>query len=592
MGFDFRRVRLLVAGVLALGTLSACDDDDPTDPGAIPPTNLAVTATGATTARVTFTGRSGDTRYIVQRAEGTTGGTFAEVETVDAPAVAGQVTFDDSGLLPSTAYRYQVATVRGTQTSGYATAVTVTTLAAGSQGTIEINQDISASRTLYADTVYLLKGFIHVLSGATLTIQAGTTIKGASDPVGSSLFILPGARIVAVGTAGNPIVFTSDKAAGERSPGDWGGLVIVGNATVNRGQTAVEGTGGGTGSGTNYTVNYGGATATNDADNSGELRYVRVEYAGYAISLNNELNAFTFATVGSGTKLSYLQSLNGLDDSFEWFGGTVDADHLVSYNSGDDHFDMSEGYRGRVQFIIAHQDTVLPARAGSGGASGDPSGIENDNCNNTNCTNTATPHASTPLTVPLVANFTLIGDDNAATQGSGGGIGMMLRRGVGGYYVNGVIARWSRAAISVRDAETYVRAGSAATPDLATADLAIRNVAVLQSGATFQTGGTSVQNTFDLAGNALTESAATTASLFTAFPTTVTATTTATAFDWTPPAGSAAATGGLATFTGKLATKATGASSTGHTFAGTAYMGAAAPGGDKWWDGWTRYGWK
>ena len=283
-----------------------------------------------------------------------------------------------------------------------------------------IEGDITASRTLYSDTTYTLRGFVHVAQGATLTIQPGTVIKGDFAVPGSSLFILRGARIVAQGTADNPIVFTSSQPEGSRLPGDWGGLILVGNASANRaGDIAVEGTGTytvGNDPGQNYLVNYittGGNTA--DADDSGSLSYVRVEYAGFAPSQNNELNAFTFAAVGSGTQLSYLQALAGLDDSFEFFGGTVDANHLVSYEAGDDHFDMSEGYRGRLQYLIAMQTTQFAQRPGVGSPSSDPQGIENDGCNGGGCTN---GFDSGPFTTPVVANFTLIGTGDLASTGS------------------------------------------------------------------------------------------------------------------------------------------------------------------------------
>jgi hypothetical protein len=161
---------------------------------------------------------------------------------------------------------------------------------------------------------------------------------------------------------------------------------------------------------------------------------------------------------------------------------------------------------------------------------------------------------------------------------------MMLRRGTGGWYVNGIVARWPRAAISLRDAETYARAGSVAIPLLTTADLAVRNVLFAEAAPLFQApSGTTVQNSLDLTGNALNTSPATTASLFAAFPASVTSTTTAAAFDWTPAAGSAASGGGMATFAGKLATSA------GAVVTGTSYVGAANPAGPKWWQGWTIY---
>ncbi len=457
-------------------------------------------------------------------------------------------------------------------------------------GVAELTTDITTNRTLYAETTYTLKGFVHVANGATLTIQPGTVIQGDYNTLGSSLFILRGAKIVAQGTAAKPIVFTSSQPAGSRAPGDWGGLIIVGNGIDNRvttGGIEVEGTGTATGSapGTNYRVTYDGGTL--NTDNSGELTYVRVEYAGYAPSLNNELNAFTFAAVGSGTKVSYLQALAGLDDSYEFFGGAVDADHLVSYEAGDDHFDMSEGFAGRLQYLIALQTTQLTPRSGAGSVSSDPEGIENDGCAGTGCT---AGFNTTPYTLPLVANFTLVGTGDVASSGASGGIGMMLRRGTGGYYVNGILARWPRAGISLRDAETYARAGSTATPDMTTTDLAVRNVVLVETPTVFQAAsGSTVQNSFDVTANALNASAAATTAAFTAFPATVTNSTAETAFDWTPASGSAAATGGMATFTGKLATKAAGASAAGFTFAGTAFAGAAAPGGTKWWQGWTRY---
>jgi hypothetical protein len=456
-------------------------------------------------------------------------------------------------------------------------------------GSAEITADILEDRTLYAETTYTLKGYIHVANGATLTIRAGTVIKGDYATVGSSLFVLRGAKIMAVGEVDKPIVFTSAQPANSRSPGDWGGLVIVGNAVINRGGVTggieIEGSGtvAGNVSGTNYKVTYDGGTT--NTDNSGELKYVRVEFAGFGVSLDKELNSFTFAAVGSGTKLSYLQSLAGLDDSFEWFGGAVDADHLVSYESGDDHFDMSEGYVGRLQHIVGLQTTVLTPRANAGITSSDPQGIENDGCNGTGCSSDA--HNSAPLTIPLVANFTLIGTGSTNSSASSGGIGILLRRGAGGYYVNGILARWPRAGISIRDASTYGRAGGTATPDISTTDLAVRNVVLIETPTMFQTGAN--QNSFDATANAIVSNSAGASEAFTAFPATTNETTTEAAFDWTPVGGSSPSSGGLDSFSGKLAARATTPLASGHVLTGTSYRGAAQPGGSKWWQGWTRY---
>ncbi|HET8784861.1 MAG TPA: fibronectin type III domain-containing protein, partial [Candidatus Limnocylindrales bacterium] len=571
---------LLAAGLAAsLGTLAACgsDDDDGTGPTVTPPLGLTVTPKSTSELTVTFSGTAGDNSYSIERAEGTAG-TFAEVTTV--PYAAGTITYTDASLKVNTEYRYRVAALRGSTKSAFTSEVTARTKDFGNAAA-DLTGDITANRTLFADTAYTIKGFVHVANGATLTIQAGTKIFGDFNTLGSSLFILRGAKINAIGTAAAPIIFTSSRPVGQRQPGDWGGLIIVGNARINRSGTVdVEGTGTDNTTppgGKNYNVAYSGGTT--DTDNSGTLSYVRVEFAGYAPSLNNELNSFTFAAVGSGTRVSYLQSMAGLDDSFEFFGGGLVGDHLVSYEAGDDHFDMSEGFRGTLQYLIAFQSTQLTPRTGSGSIASDPEGIENDGCSGSGCDN---GFNSTPLTVPVVANFTLVGTGSQATSGTSGGFGMMIRRGTGGFYVNGIVARFPGAGASIRDADTYARAGSIAVPDLATADLGIKNVLFAQDGAPFQSG--AGQFSFDMTGNALVNNTtATAASLFTAFPATVDQNTTAAAFDWTPPAGSPAASGGLAAFTGKLATAA------GAGVTGTTYVGAAEPGGAKWWQGWTTY---
>ncbi len=450
-------------------------------------------------------------------------------------------------------------------------------------GVADITTDITADRTLFADTTYTLKGFIHVTNGATLTIQPGTKILGDFNTLGSSLFIMRGAKIMAEGTVDKPIVFTSSQPVGQRQPGDWGGLIIIGNGIDNRSGTLnVEGTGtdGATvAGGKNYTIAYSGGA--DNTDNSGVLQFVRVEFAGFGPEKDAELNAFTFAAVGSGTTLSHLEAMAGLDDGYEWWGGDVDADHLISYEVGDDHFDQSEGYNGRIQFAIGFQSDVLTPRTGAGSVASDPEGIENDGCAGTGCTN---GFDTAPHTIPMIANFTLIGTGDINKAGTSGGIGMMIRRGVGGYYVNGIVARWPRAAISLRDQETFDRAGDATTPDLATTELAILNVVLADNGAVFQdsTSATSPpQRTFDLAANGLVAPASTTSDLFATFPATPAA---ASDFDWTPAAGSDAATGGMVTFTGAVATKA------GAKITGTSYAGAADPAGtDKWWLGWTNY---
>lgn len=435
-------------------------------------------------------------------------------------------------------------------------------------GTATITTDITANRLFRAETTYTVSGFIKVADGATLTIDPGTKIVGDFDVPGSSLFVLRGAKINAVGTADRPIVFTSERSSG-RQAGDWGGLVIVGRGIINRADpTILEGTG--TNAQTNPQVNYGGGT--NNADNSGVLSYVRVEFAGYATAADQELNSFTFAAVGSGTQLSYLQSLYGLDDAFEWFGGAVDAKYLVSYESGDDHFDASEGFTGRNQFLIAYQSIRPEARVAAGSPSSDPQGIENDGCNGANC---LAGQNSLPRTDAMFANFTLVGTGTGVVDATSGGIGMMLRRGTAGYYLNGVVARWPRAAVSLRDQATLDR--------VTDGSLVVQNLYLAENGSTFQApSGSTVQGTVNVAATNIEVAAAatTTVSLFTALPATPA---TAAALDWSLAATAAARTGGTGAFTGAASTKA------GSFVSGTTYRGAADPAGPKWWAGWTNY---
>ena len=435
-------------------------------------------------------------------------------------------------------------------------------------GDATITADITANRTLYADTTYTLSGFIKVANNATLTIQAGTKIIGDFDVPGSSLFVLRGAKIIAVGTAEDPIVFTSERTSG-RQAGDWGGLIIVGNGVVNRTDpTILEGTGTGA---ANPQVNYAGGTSS--TDDSGELRYVRVEFAGYATAQDQELNSFTFAAVGSGTRLSYLEALYGLDDAFEWFGGAVDAKYLVSYETGDDHFDASEGYVGRNQFMIAFQSIRPDARPVAGSASTDPQGIENDGCGSASgCPN---GQNSLPRNNPIFANFTLVGTGPGVVDATTGGIGMMLRRGTAGAYVNGIVARWPRAAISLRDQTTLDRINDGS--------LLIRNLYLAENGPTFQAAsGSTVQGTVDITANSIevAGSGTTASSIFSSLPA---APASAANLDWALAANAAPRTGGTGAFSGALATQA------GSFVTGTGYRGAADPAGVKWWAGWTNY---
>ena len=572
----FPRLRSIAAAI-AIVSLAACGSDSTS-----PPANGSLTVTvgglpAGTNAAVTVTGPSAFSQ------------TLAATTTLQVPPGTYAVAV---AQVAAGAVRYN-ATVTGspaTVTSNSSATATVTYAVAATPVVI-LSGSIAANRTLTADTNYVLRGFVYVNSGATLTIAAATKIVGDTTALGSALFILRGARINAIGTEAQPIVFTSQRSAGNRAPGDWGGLVIVGNARNNRsGNIIVEGSDGSVVGANPAGVVYTGGT--NDADNSGTLRYVRVEFAGYATLPDAELNSFTLAALGSGTTLEYLQSMAGLDDAFEWFGGTVDGKYLVSYESGDDHFDASEGYSGRNQFMIAFQSTFVTPRAGAGAVSADPQGFEVDGCNGGGCTAPAGANAQSSgrdnglYTMNVFANFTVIGVGELVTVPANGGVGMVLRRGTGGYYINGVVARWARAAISLRDSTSNNR--------FQADSLLIRNLYIAESGSLSAgnpfdaTGGANFgqQAALDARNSAVTVGAAsvTATSLFSSLPT-VSVSTTASQFDWSPNATSPIAAGGLNTFTNdpKIAARA------GTFITPTAYRGAAAPGGVKWWANWTNY---
>lgn len=553
----------LLASVVAVG---ACGEDDPIQPPPPPPppanpapTGLTADATGETTIDVSWTApTTAATQFVLQRATGAQGA-FAEIARPAGTATS----YADDELTENTLYRYRLAAVRNNETSAFSAEAQATTDAAqgGGANVVEVTTDITTNTTWTADKVYRIKGFRKVANGATLTIQAGTRIEGDFDIVGSSLFVLRGARIVANGTAQAPIVFTSSRAAGQRQPGDWGGLIIVGNARINRsGVVNIEGTGT---SADNPLINYAGGD--NEFDNSGTLRYVRVEFAGFGPAQDAELNSFTFAAVGSQTQMEYLQALSGLDDHFEWFGGSADGKYFVSYEAGDDHFDASEGFRGRLQYLIAYQSKLLQPRPGAGNVSGDPQGIENDGCGSNAGGGCDLGFNSTPLTIPIFANFTLVGT-GPGVVGASGGYGMVLRRGVGGHYVNGILARWVTG-IGYRDAASKQRENEGV--------LSLQGLYVAQTPTLFQAG----QQTY--AGTAPEYAPATTAaSLFTLFPADPA---TAADFDWSLQAGVAPRTGGVTTFAGDLANRA------GTFITATGYRGAADPNGAKWWAGWTNY---
>ncbi len=284
---------------------------------------------------------------------------------------------------------------------------------------VTVKDSTNQNFTFTNDRTWLLWGFVKVQNGATLTIEPGTIIKG-DKATKATLVIERGAKIIAEGTAAQPIVFTSNEPPGQRNYGDWGGLIICGKAPNNAGANVL--LEGGTG------ATFGGSLSD---DNSGILRYVRIEFPGIAYQVNNEINGLTLGAVGSGTTMDHIQVSYSGDDSYEWFGGSVNASHLVAFRGWDDDFDTDNGYAGRVQFGVALRDPAIADPSGS-------NGVESDN--------DASGSSSAPVTSPIFSNISLYGpltvDPNTGNMNTLFKRGAHLRRNTRLSLYNSVIAGW------------------------------------------------------------------------------------------------------------------------------------------------------
>jgi hypothetical protein len=243
------------------------------------------------------------------------------------------------------------------------------------------NYEIGTNTTLKYPNTYNLRGFVYVPDGVTLTIEPGVIVKGEKSTQGT-LIVERGGKIVAQGTKERPVVFTSAQAPGSRKPGDWGGVILLGRAPNNMGEQTIEG---------GVRSSHGGADAN---DNSGVLSYVRVEFAGIEYSTDNEINGITFGSVGAGTKIDHLQVSYSGDDSFEWFGGTVNAKYLVALGGWDDDFDTDNGFSGKIQYAFGLRDPQTGDKSAS-------NGFESDN--------NAAASATEPYTGAVFANVSLFG---------------------------------------------------------------------------------------------------------------------------------------------------------------------------------------
>jgi len=290
-----------------------------------------------------------------------------------------------------------------------------------------LSGNINTTTTLTADKVWTLKGYVYVTDGAKLIIQPGTTIVSDIAEKGA-LCIERGAQIIAEGTATKPIVFTSGRANGEKAPGDWGGIVILGRAKTNRtSEPTIEG---------GIGRPFGG---TNDLDNSGVLRFVRIEYAGIAAMPNSEINALTLGGVGSGTIVENVQTIYANDDAFEFFGGTVSPRNLYAFATADDDFDFDFGFTGTITNGVAKRDPQFVDNGDAG------NGVE--------CDNDGTGSAATPYTHPKLYNMILVGP-NVSTALANHNLGLRFRRGTQFTMKNSIIWGWMKGGLSLESNET------------------------------------------------------------------------------------------------------------------------------------------
>ncbi len=322
--------------------------------------------------------------------------------------------------------------------------VTETSTLNAASGTGVMN--ITTNLLLDSNKVYLLTGIIYIKSGGSLTIPAGTIIRAegnssATPANWATIVVQRGGKIISRGTQTNPVVITSNKAKGSRKPGDWGGIIILGKGINNapggqsncpsciKGEAIIEGPFGTEGI-------FGG---NDDADNSGSLIYTRIEFPGLVFSSNNEINGLTLGSIGYGTALRNIQVSFSNDDSYEWFGGTVNSKYLISFKGTDDDFDTDFGYRGMNQFGIGFKDSIHfdPTFSAPSGAS-TSEGFESDN--------DATGTTLKPKTMAVFSNYTMVGpyavgetySQHSATVKAAYRRGARIRRNSGQSIVNSI----------------------------------------------------------------------------------------------------------------------------------------------------------
>jgi hypothetical protein len=451
-----KHIQLLgfVSAIFAVLTLQSCDKEDPT-PAA--PTLTAPTTTTAvqisTPIDVSFsytaaggfassavTAQGGTATVKTDGTNGASSGTIMVTYTADANEGAGSV------MLTVTDAKGQTGNATAVMDKTEVPPPTVT----------ELSGTLTASMTLNKGSLYLIKGPFVVGNGVTLTVAAGAIVKGDKATKGT-LIVKQGGTLTAIGTSSDPIIFTSAQPINARDRGDWGGIIIMGDAFVN--QTAKPSVEGLTPPATDAdffkygTVSTSDATVGNNTQNSGTLKYVRIEYAGIELIPNSETNGLTLAGVGNGTTIDYVQSSYGGDDGFEWFGGTVNATHLISFATWDDDFDTDFGWRGKVQWGVAVRAPFVADQSGSTAFESDSQG--NGNSIGTICTSPAGGTGAAPATSVasetsgctqgVFSNMTVLGPRDYTRAISGNYTrAMHIRRRTAISVFNSVVSGWQQ----------------------------------------------------------------------------------------------------------------------------------------------------
>lgn len=343
--------------------------------------------------------------------------------------------------------------------------------------TITLQGRINADTILRKQNTYILKGLVYMVGNKTMTVEAGTTIKGSfSGADVAALIITRGSKLIAIGTPTEPIIFTS--ASPNPQSGDWGGIVICGKAPVNTSFNGIAGliqVEGGIDNASGDGVAGSGDAAVPTAiptDNSGTLQYIRIEWAGYAYQPDKEINSLTLAAVGSGTTIDHIQITYAKDDAIEWFGGTVNCKYLVTYKTQDDDFDTDNGYSGKVQFGLIIRDSVIADISNS-------EAFESDN--------NASGTIAAPKTTAIFSNVTAIGP-RATLNNVGSALfrtGAHIRRNSGISIFNTIIMGWPRG-IEI-DATT----GTSTALNIEDSTLRLRNITLAGNTVNTRFSGTS-----------------------------------------------------------------------------------------------------